>query len=263
MRRVYLLAASVFVASPCFAQPAATAGRETSAWRETATLAAAEAHQAAAADKQYVYAIGSRTIGKYDRRTGQRVAGSMGTATHLNSGFFWQGKLYCAHSNYPATPQRSEIYVLDPVTMQLSALHHFAQQPGSLTWAVRHEDAWWCNFAFYGDDNGNSYLARFDDEWREQSRWTYPAALVAKLGRHSLSGGLWYHDELLATDHDHPVIYRLKVPDEGEVLELVGFETAPFGGQGIAYDPLTDGLVGIVRKKSLVVFAQRGTVAAR
>ncbi|MGD9648584.1 MAG: hypothetical protein AB7U73_22930 [Pirellulales bacterium] len=268
MRSVLLLAASV-VAIPCLAQPAedstprAASERESFEWRQTASLTAAEARQAAAADQQFIYAIGSREIAKYDRKTGERVALSIGAATHLNSGFFWQGQLYCAHSNYPARPELSEILVLDPVSMKLSEFHRFAAQPGSLTWAVRHDDAWWCNFAFYDADNAKSYLARFDDRWKERARWTYPAELVAKLGRHSLSGGLWYGDELLATDHDNPVIYRLRVPTKGEVLELVAIEPAPFAGQGIAVDPLTAGLVGVVRKKSLVVFAERWAAADR
>ena len=81
-------------------------------------------------------------------------------ATHLNTGFFWQGKLYCAHSNYPAKPERSELLVLDPESMELTTYHDFA-------------------------------------------------------------------------------------------------------GQGIAYAPVTDGLVGVVRKKKLVLFAQRETTPAR
>lgn len=239
------------LAMPCFAQEA------TSAWRETATLPAEEAHQAAAADQRHVYAIGSRTIGKYDRKTGKRVAISSGNATHLNSGFFWQGKLYCAHSNYPQQPERSEILVLDPASMKLTELHHFAGQEGSLTWAVRHDGAWWCCFAFYDRDNGKSYLARFDDDWREQARWTWPAKLVAKLGRHSISGGVWHRDQLLVTDHDNFVLYRLAVPRQGRVLELVDIQPAPFAGQGIAHDLVTGGLIGIVRKKKLVIFAER------
>lgn len=242
-------------AMPCFAAEA-TAG-----WRETASLPADEAYQAAAADGRHVYAIGNRTIGKYDRKTGQRVAISSGNATHLNSGYFWQGKLYCAHSNYPDRPERSEILVLDPQSMKLTEFHHFTGQEGSLTWAVRHDDAWWCSFAFYDADNAKSYLARFDDAWREQARWTWPGKLVAKLGRHSISGGIWQRGQLLVTDHDNPVLYRLDAPPAGGVLELVGMERAPFAGQGIAHDPLTDGLVGIVRKKKAVIFAARDAPA--
>ena len=231
------------------------------AWRATATLAAAEAHQAAAADKRFVYAIASRTIGRYDRQTGRPVAISSGAATHLNSGFLWRGRLYCAHSNYPERPERSEILVLDPESMELATYHHFAEQEGSLTWAVRHEESWWCNFAFYDRENARSYLARFDGQWREQARWSYPAELVEKLGRYSLSGGVWYEGQLLATDHDSPVLYHLAVPDEGDVLELVEVLKAPFAGQGIAVDPLTGGLVGVIRKEKVVVFAQRERAA--
>ena len=246
----------VLDAAPCGAQVTSAT------WRETATLSADEATQAAAADERHVYAIASRSIAKYDRRSGQRLAESSGCATHLNSGFFWQGKLYCAHSNYPAKPERSELLVLDPESMELTTYHDFAGQPGSLTWAVRHDDAWWCNFAYYDADNHKSYLARFDDNWREQARWAYPMKLVERLGRHSLSGGIWYHEQLLATDHDHEVLYRLALPPAAEsdkpgVLELREVWPAPFAGQGIADDPVTGGLVGIVRKKKLVIFAER------
>ena len=190
-------------------------------WRATGSLAAAEAHQAAAADKHSVYAIGSRVIERYDRKSGERIGVSQGKATHLNSGFFWQGRLLCAHSNYPQKPERSKIMVLDPATMRLANLHHFENAEGSLTWVVRHDACWWCNFAFYDAENDRSYLARFDDDWRELARWSYPPELISRLGRHSLSGGVWYEGMLLATDHDHEVLYRLEPPADGRVLRLV------------------------------------------
>ncbi|WP_254511918.1 hypothetical protein [Anatilimnocola floriformis] len=74
-------------------------------WRQTHQLAAAEAHQAAAADTKFVYAIASEKIAKYDRKTGERLSVSTGEAKHLNSGFFVDGLLYCAHSNYPRLPE--------------------------------------------------------------------------------------------------------------------------------------------------------------
>lgn len=240
--------------SPCEAEEPSVV------WRTTATMPAEEAHQAVAADEHSVYVIASRVIARYDRATGERLATSTGEATHLNSGYFWQGRLYCAHSNYPALPERSELMVLDPRSMELSTFHHFAHQPGSLTWAVRHQEAWWCNFAFYDADQGKSYLARFDDEWREQGRWSYPANLIEQLGRYSLSGGLFYDGHLLATDHDHSVVYQLQVPEQPGELTLLAAQPAPFAGQGIAHDPVTGGLVGIVRRQRLVVFAQRERV---
>lgn len=225
------------------------------AWRSTGVLAAPEAIQGAAADDQFVYAITNGAVAKYARAAGARVAVSTGPATHLNSGFFWKGRLYCAHSNYPHTPEQSQIKVLDVATMRLATEHDFGDVGGSLTWVVRHDGRWWCNFARYGDDNAQTFLIQCDDAFREQARWTYPPALIAQLGRYSLSGGVWRNGELYVTGHDDPVLFRLRVPSSGGVLELVERQTAPFTGQGIAADPVTGGLVGIDRARRQVVFA--------
>jgi hypothetical protein len=226
------------------------------AWTATGSMAAAEANQAAAADERWVYAITNAQVAKYDRHTGTRVAVSTGAAQHLNSGFLWQCRLYCAHSNYPKTPEQSEIKVLDPETMQLTSFKDFGNYGGSLTWAVHHEDHWWCNFARYGSDNASTFLVKFDKEWRELSRWTYPTEVIQVLGSMSLSGGIWREGSLLVTDHDHPVLYQLQIPEAGTVLKFVGKQPAPFTGQGIASDPQTGGLVGINRAKRQVLFAE-------
>jgi len=51
------------------------------------------------------------------------------------------------------------------------------------------------------------------------------------------------------------VLYRLKVPEKGDTLEFVEALSCPFPGQGIAYDPLTKGLVGIHRPEKKILFA--------
>lgn len=249
-------------ATLCLASLAATlsCGRggvaaEADAWHQVAKLAAPEAIQAAAVDERFVYAIASQEVAKYDRATGQRIGISTGEARHLNSGFLWKGKLLCAHSNYPQTPERSEIKALDPDSMRLSTLKDFGSFGGSLTWVVRHDDYWWCNFARYGD--AETFLVKFDDEWAEKGRWTYPAAVVRQLGRFSLSGGLWYRQELLVTGHDKPEFYRLRLPQAGSVLEFVGKQAVPFTGQGFARDLVSHGLVGINRTKRQVIFVKR------
>jgi endonuclease/exonuclease/phosphatase family metal-dependent hydrolase len=225
-------------------------------WIRTEAFGAPEAVQAAAADARFFYAIANTQIARYDRTTRQRVAVSTGDAKHLNSGFLHDGKLYCAHSNYPQVPEQSEIKVLDLETMQLSTWKDFGNFGGSLTWCVRRDDHWWCHFARYGDDNSRSFLVRFDLDWNETGRWTLPAELVGALGRYSLSGGIWRGDHLLVTGHDDPVLFRLKVPEAGAVLRLVGKEHAPFTGQGVAADPLTGGLVGIHRAQRQIVLAE-------
>lgn len=225
-------------------------------FRQTGTLAAPEAVQAAAADKQYVYAVANTTIAKYDRHSGRRVAESNGAALHLNSAAIHQGKLYCAHSNYPLKPEISQIKLLDPGTMELTTFKDFGDHGGSLTWVVWREDHWWCNFAYYGDENARTTLVQFNPQWREIARWTYPQAVIEELGSYSFSGGIWRGDRLLVTGHDAPLIFRLRLPERGTVLELVDTVPVPFQGQGFAPDPLTDGLVGIRRAERLVVFAE-------
>jgi hypothetical protein len=141
-------------------------------------------------------------------------------------------------------------------SLELTDFHDFGDYGGSLTWVVRHDGSWWCNFARYGSSNAQTFLARFDDEWKEQARWTYPAVVIAELGNYSLSGGIWHEEELFVTGHDDPVLFRLRIPESGSVLELVGTVSVPFTGQGIAADPATGGLVGIDRPRKLVILSE-------
>lgn len=216
------------------------------------------ATQAAAADEQFVYAISSTQVVKYDRATGKELGKSIGEAHHLNSGFVLDGKIYCAHSNFPKKPDESDIRVLDPATMQLTVFHAFENPPGSLTWCVKKpkDDGWWCHFAQYGKNNSKSVLVHFDANWKELARWTSPPELVSQWGNYSLSGGIWQGDKLLVTGHDKRFIYRLRLPKDGTVLEVVTEVPSPFPGQGIAADPKTGGLVGISRDGGKVLFAK-------
>jgi hypothetical protein len=221
----------------------------------TATLDSKDATQAAAADEKHVYAISNRRVAKYDRGTGKLLGVSTGAAEHLNSGVFHEGKLYCAHSNFPKKPDESDIRMYDPETGKLTVFHTFMNPPGSLTWALPRKGEWWCHFAHYGNDNAKSVLIRYDAKWKELGRWSYPKKLIADWGKNSLSGGIWEGDTLLATNHDDPVLYRLRLPKVGTEIELVEVLPAPFTGQGIAADPKTGGLVGISRPKQQVIFA--------
>ena len=226
-------------------------------WESIREIPAVEAVQAAASDGAVLYAINSRVIATYDRKSHQRIAVSTGDAKHLNSGFVFKGKLFCAHSNYPATPELSEIKVLDPANMRLRTFHSFGNYGGSLVWVVRRGEHWWCNFAKYGDENAKTFLVRFDAAWRETGRWTYPDSVIRQLGRYSLSGGVWYGDELLTTGHDRGEIYRLSIPETGTILRHLGTDKAPFTGQGIAKDQLSGGLIGISRAQRRIIVAGR------
>ncbi len=229
--------------------------------QQSRTMPAAEAIQAAVTDEQFVYAINNSVVARYDRVSGERLATSSGEAQHLNSGFYWNGKIYCAHSNYPMKPELSQVKVLDLKSMQLDVAKDFGDRGGSLTWMVHHTDHWYGNFAYYDEQNAKTYLAKFDENWHELDRWTYPAAVIKELGRHSMSGGLWWNGTLLTTDHDHGVLYQFRLPQSGNVLELVGKYAAPFTGQGIAYDLKTGGLVGINRRQRQIIFANLDVTA--
>ena len=111
-------------------------------------------------------------------------------------------------------------------------------------------------FARYGPANAETVLVKLDDAWRELGSWTYPAQVVAKMGKYSISGGIWSGGSVLVTGHDEKAVFRLRLPAEGEVLDLLETLPSPFPGQGIASDPKTGGLVGINRDKAQVIFAQ-------
>lgn len=225
-------------------------------WKSAREWPAPEAKQAAAADESFLYAITNTLVAKYDRKTGKRVAVSTGDkAEHLNSGFLWDGRIYCAHSNFPMLPEQSKLMVLDPDTMRLSTFKDFGNAGGSLTWAVRHEGHWWCNFAHYGAANSQTFLVKYDDSWRELGRWTYPLEIFRELHDYSFSGGLWRDGSLLVTGHDDPVLFRFQLR-EGQ-LQLIEKLPIPFTGQGFAEDPGTGGLVGIDRARKRLVLAEK------
>jgi hypothetical protein len=232
------------------------AASERSRWRQTRWIPAPDANQAAAADERFIYGIGSTLAIRYDRATGQRLAVTSEKVEHLNSGFMWQGRLYCANSNYPKMPEESQLMVLDPETMELSVFKDFGRYGGSLTWAIHHDGHWWCCFAHYGANNARTFLAKFDQQWNEIGRWTFPPELIPRLGRYSVSGGIWRDDLLVVTGHDDLILFRLRLPKQGTVLELVDEQPAPFTGQGIAHDPVTGGLIGINRGKRQIVLAE-------
>lgn len=224
-------------------------------WKATGELKSEHAAQAAAATDTHVFAVSSTTVAVYDRATGKLLATGEGKAEHLNSAFVWNGKVYCAHSNYPKTPETSEIRVYDPATNKLTVFHEFKNPPGSLVWNVHDGKHWWCCFARYQKDNAKTVLIRYADGFKEEARWTFPAKVIDDWDGMSASGGVWDGDTLLVSHHHYKVLYRLRVPKGGKELEFVEALACPFPGQGIAADPKTGGLVGIDRGAKKVVFA--------
>lgn len=231
-------------------------------YTEVHRLPSPYATPAAVADANRLYAISNTTIATYERETGELLAtASAETAEHLNSGYFHDGKIYAAHSNYPKMPHESDIRVFDPELNTLKVHHTFTDPPGSLVWCVRRDGRWWCCFAWYGDDNVRTVLIEYADDsfTTEVRRFRFPPEVVADFAGMSASGGIWDGDTILASHHHYPVLYRLRLPADPEVtvLELVETLACPFPGQGIAVDPATPGrLVGIDRGGRAIVVAK-------
>jgi len=216
---------------------------------EVRRIPAPEAHQGVAADGAYLYVVDNRTIGKYDKGSGERVGGWEGSATgpirHLNAGLVRDGLLYAVHSNYPELPMASSIEIFHTESMEHVGSHSFGIHGGSATWLDLRDGDWWVAFVHYENQGGLpdrgvewSTLERFDTEWRRKAGYVFPPALVDRFRPWSNSGGIWTRDGLLyLTGHDEPELYVVRLPRAGSELEWIGTIPAPIAGQGIAADP--------------------------
>jgi hypothetical protein len=256
--------------------PAASGGRHAPSPAEVGrrfetlrVLDAPEARQAVAVGERFFYAIGNRTIAKYDKHSGERVlvwsGREGGPIIHLNSGVVLGERLYAAHSNYPAVPMISSIEVFDAATLAHVGSHGFGVFAGSATWVDRHDDRWWVAFANYEGRGGTpgqgpeaTTLVAFDDAWRPLASHTFPAAVVERFGSHSNSGGAWGPDGYLyITGHDAPEVYVVRLPRTGPVLELVEIVPVHAEGQGIAWDVGDPGtLYSISRSQGKVIVSR-------
>ena len=240
-----------------------------SAFEEVRRFSAAEATQGVAVDADHFYAITNRRIGKYDKRSGERVGlwegEPDGPVIHLDSGIVLDGRLYCAHSNYPGVPMVSSIEIFDTETMDHVGSHSFGIFGGSATWVDWAEGYWWVAFGHYAGrggvpDQGPAWtnLVQFDENWRRVAGYVYPSDVVERFETMSNSGGTWGTDgQLYATGHDKGEVFVLSLPTAGSVLELR--ETLPVTaeGQGIAWDRGEPGtLYSIIRSSREVVVSK-------
>lgn len=227
--------------------------------REKMRFQAAEAHQGVAVDDQHFYAITNRAIGKYRKDTGARVAGwedtSDGRLRHLNAGVVLDGRLYCAHSNFPALPEESSIEIWDAATMRHLDSHRFEKPPGSLTWVDQRDGKWFACFARYrsSSDPALSRVMSFDEKWRPLETWTFPAAVIVRFGDYSSSGGAFGPDgNLFVSGHDATELYVLALAEGGGEMTLLGTVTISAAGQAFAWDRSAgrEGEVYFIHRKS-------------
>ncbi|MCA9132618.1 MAG: hypothetical protein KDA45_05675 [Planctomycetales bacterium] len=219
-----------------------------------------EAHQGVAVDETSFYAIASRSIARYDKASGELLAKFSADGDspirHLNSGVVVDGRLYCAHSNWPQSPLENSIEIFEAETLQHVQRQPLAETAGAANWIDRHHDAWWMVFAFYGPaEVQRTRLLRLGDDWQAQAQWTFPQSVTDRFLPNSNSGGSFGpNGQLFVSGHDHAELYVLDVPRSDGELTHLGTVAAPIAGQGIAWDRSDIGTVwGIVRNRHQVV----------
>lgn len=256
----------------------ASAGAQEAAVRAPATQVASwpaeEAEQGVAVDARYFYAIDDSAIGKYDKRTGARVARWMGDRRlypHMNSCVVDGSRLICAASNYPDVPMASVVEIFDTATLRHVRSVALPPIAGSLTWIERRGSDWYGGFANYSEGRGGepghdhrwTVLVRFDAHFRATGSWHFPETVLARFAPRSCSGGSWGADGLLyVTGHDRPEMYALRLPEAGTVLEHVATIAIPTPGQAFSWDRSKPGTFWSIDRggKRVVVSRSAGAV---
>lgn len=225
---------------------------------------AAEAIQGVAVDSEYFYAITNREIGKYRKDNGERVAGwkdrKGGPFKHLNAGLILDGKLYCAHSNFPAMPEESSVEVWDPETLKHIGRQVFEDPPGSLTWVDHKDGSWFACFAHYRrtSDPAKTVIVKYDADWREQARWYFPTELIERFSGMSSSGGSFGPGgHLFATGHDAKELYVLDLPEDGGDLVWIATIPVSSAGQAFAWDRGDAGMFYSIQRRTKEVIVSR------
>jgi len=236
------------------------------------TIEAPEAFQGVAVDERFVYAIDTKAIAKYDKKTGKRIAGWKSSdkdkIIHLDSGVIVDKKLYAGHSNYPHVPMDSSVEIWDAQTLKHIDTIPLGRAYGSCTWIDRYAGAWWICYAHYEGKGGydgigpeRTMLVKYDDGFKELQKWTFPGEVIERFSPFSCSGGSWGPDgRLYCSGHDRPELYALRLPDTGTVLELVRTIQIESTGQGVAWDRTQRNMIcTIKREERLIVFNSVGS----
>lgn len=256
-----LLAAAAFEA---LALPAAV---------EIRRIPAEEARQGIAADTRFVYAISNSVIGKYDRRTGRRVArwrDDSNLFVHINSCTLAGSDLVCAASNYPQVPMASSVEWFDTARMDHVGSRSLGPGRGSLTWLEWHDGSWWACFANYdgrGGEAGRNHewttLVRYDRNFAEQGAWLFPQGVLERFAPYSASGGAWKGRHLYVTGHDRKEVYVLELPRAGSRLIHLATFAFPSPGQAIQWDRSSGTLWSIDRGRRELVESRAPELQAR
>jgi mannose/cellobiose epimerase-like protein (N-acyl-D-glucosamine 2-epimerase family) len=236
-------------------------------YKALSRIKAAEALQGVAVDKDFLYAVTSKAIGKYNKHTGSKVglwkASCKDNIIHLDSGVIVNKMLYAGHSNFPGIPMKSSIEIWDANTLKHLKSIPLKNTNGSCTWIDCYDNAWWICYAHYAGVGGykkigpeSTVLVKYDNKFNKVNSWKFPRQVVKRFYPYSCSGGSWGKDGLLyCSGHDRSELYLLKLPSsQQKELELVKILKVESGGQGLAWDrDETDILYTIKRTKKQII----------
>lgn len=237
--------AAVVVAAAVFA--AAASAQEELSGETVRRIPAPEADQGAALSNTHIYAVDNSVIGKYDLKTGAKVAvyeDKERLLRHMNSCLIVEAKLMCANSNYSQLPMGSSIEIFDPESMAHVATYSLGlMDEGSLVWFDRMTGGWLVGFAHYDGEKGTGFkdhtyasVITMDDEWRRTGGWLFPESVMARMAPHAASGGAIGPDGLLyVMGHDRPEMYVFAKPERGPVLEHVATIAVEAEGQAFSF----------------------------
>lgn len=213
---------------------------------------APDARQGVAADAEHFYAVNNTVVAKHELPSGRLVdrwAGQPnGPIRHLNSCLADAARLWCANSNYPATPMASSIEVFDTKTLDHAESHSLGLlDEGSLAWFDRYRAGWIAGFAHYDGSGGVSFknhtfssIVTFDAEWRRTGGWLFPASVLERMAPYAASGGAIGPDGwLYLLGHDRPEMYVVGRPKMGPTLVHVA--TVDLEAEGQAFSWAQDG----------------------
>jgi len=227
---------------------------------------AKEARQGVAVDDQFFYAITNEAIGKYRKDNGERVAGwqdsKEGHIKHLNAGLVIDGKLYCAHSNFPTVPMTSSVEIWDAGTLQHLQTIDLSHVGGSLNWVDRRDGGWIACFAQYAKKGNpaDTRVVRFDAQWNKQQAWNFPSELITQFCKNSSSGGSFGPGgNLFITGHDAQELYVLDVPGKEAALVWTAALSISAYGQAFAWDRRDEGVFYSIDRKTEEVIVSRIT----
>lgn len=244
----------------------AKAAKSAGTWRheELKRFKADEAKQGVAVDGDFFYAITNEAIGKYRRDTGEKVGAWQdakdGHIKHLNAGVVLEGKLHCAHSNFPAMPMQSSVEIWDTQTMQHVQTIDLSEVGGSLTWVDQRDGAWFACFAHYAktSDPARTRVVQFDLKWQKKAEWKFPAEMIAQFGKNSSSGGSFGPGgNLFITGHDAPELYVLNPPEKDAELQWQATIPISAHGQAFAWDRTKEGMLYAIERKTHEVIVSR------